>query len=356
MNNPIMRVAGLIPAFQARAAELDAKSSFPTENIAGLREAGALACVLPIANGGLAYGLDAATCHEIAHLLRLIGRGHLATGRLFEGHVNAIKLAATYGSPAQLDHVAHHVQAGDLFGLWVTDGPDPLRLDGHQLRGGKLFCSGAGHLSHAIVTAQQPHSEPVLVLVTLEDPARATPSAIKLQGMRSAVTGAVDLAGLPADIMGQPGDYLRQPLFSAGAWRTSAVTLGGIDALVHAAQTQLVERGRAGNPHQRTRMGQALIAQETAALWVAKAARIAEQEGGDAGDIAAYVNLARMAVEAAALQALELVQRSLGLSAFIAGQPVERLVRDLATYLRQPAPDETLTEAAAWFASRGLPQ
>jgi hypothetical protein len=43
------------------------------------------------------------------------------------------------------------------------------------------------------------------------------------------------------------------------------------------------------------------------------------------------------------------VQRSLGLSAFGQGNPVERVCRDLATYLRQPAPDQTLTEAASWF-------
>ena len=30
-------------------------------------------------------------------------------------------------------------------------------------------------------------------------------------------------------------------------------------------------------------------------------------------------------------------------------------MRDLATFLRQPAPDETLVEGAAWFAGRPLP-
>ena len=33
---------------------------------------------------------------------------------------------------------------------------------------------------------------------------------------------------------------------------------------------------------------------------------------------------------------------------------MERLCRDLQTYLRQPAPDEVLTEAAEWFAQKGL--
>jgi hypothetical protein len=62
------------------------------------------------------------------------------------------------------------------------------------------------------------------------------------------------------------------------------------------------------------------------------------------------VGLARIAVETACLDAMRLVQRSLGLSAFRHGNPVERICRDLGTYLRQPAPDAVLTEAAAHFA------
>jgi hypothetical protein len=48
-------------------------------------------------------------------------------------------------------------------------------------------------------------------------------------------------------------------------------------------------------------------------------------------------------------------QRSLGLGAFIAGHPAERLCRDLATYLRQPAPDEVLDVAAAYYFAAKLP-
>lgn len=68
------------------------------------------------------------------------------------------------------------------------------------------------------------------------------------------------------------------------------------------------------------------------------------------------VNLARIAVEQAGVQLITLVQQALGLSAFIHGKRVEQTLRDLATYLRQPAPDETLTEAAAWFADREWPE
>ena len=58
-------------------------------------------------------------------------------------------------------------------------------------------------------------------------------------------------------------------------------------------------------------------------------------------------------IETATMEAIGLVQRSLGLSAFLEPNPAERLMRDLATYLRQPAPDEALTEAAGWFLESG---
>ena len=157
-------------------------------------------------------------------------------------------------------------------------------------------------------------------------------------------------------MVGGDGDYLRQPDFSAGAWRTSAVTLGGLEALVAYACAQLVARGRQDDPHQQARIGEALIAQETASLWTRSAAGIAEAGDGAAEDAANYVNLARLAVEAACLDAMRLVQRALGLAAFQRGTLPEMLLRDLALYLRQPAPDATLTEAAGHFMQRDLPE
>ncbi len=350
MNSLLQNLAALVEPFQARAAALDEAAQFPDANIEDLHRIGALAALVLRRPGGQE---DGGAC--LLQMLRLIGQGHLPTGRLFEGHVNALKLVASYGTPAQLARAAGEAEDGHLFGLWVTEAPPGLRLRQGVLQGGKVFCSGAGRLDRALVTARPDQGEPVLALVRLDGTARSRPSAMRLGGMRSAVTGAVDLTGLPADVIGQPGDYLRQPEFSAGAWRTSAVTLGGVEALVGHVRRELTDRGRAGSPHQQTRVGQMLVAQQTALMWVRYAAGLAESGGRAAGDVAAGVNLSRIAVEQAALDVLRLAQRSLGLSAFMQGHPAEALMRDLATYLRQPAPDETLTEAAAWFMTRTLP-
>jgi alkylation response protein AidB-like acyl-CoA dehydrogenase len=313
-------------------------------------------------------GTEGSGAAALLALLRLIGGANLSLGRIFEGHVNALQLVARYGHAEQVRQVAADAAEGHLFAVWVTEAADPVSLTGApprlQLRGSKHFCSAAALATRALITAAPEAGPPLMLLVALragarEAGARARLGGVETTGMRGCGTGAVDLSGLEVQesaIIGQPGDYLRQPTFSAGAWRASAVALGGLEALADATRRQLLARGRDTDPHQRARLGRILIDVETAALWIAKAARIAEADEHEAGDVAGYVNLARCAIEAACLDTMRLAHQSLGLAAFVRGNPVELLSRDLATYLRQPAPDEALTEAAGWFIARTLPQ
>ncbi len=353
----VVSLAEQVPAMQARAIALDRTTAFPSADIALLRALGALSAPIPETLGGLGMGTEPAAALALMDTLRLLGRGNLSVGRLYEAHVNALRLIMRLGSPSLRRQAAEDALAGHLFGLWVTDAPnDPLRLarDG-TLTGGKAPCSGAGHASRALITAAS-DGQTTLHVVALPPGTRADLSGWDAHGMRASLSGAMDLTGLTAGPpLGQPGDYLRQPDFSAGAWRTSAVTLGGIEALVAELRAQLLARHRDQDPHQRARVGEALIAQETARLWVRRAALLGEANEGDAGDIANTINLARLAVEAAALEALRIVQRALGMGAFRGGTLSELLFRDLAMYLRQPAPDETLTEATAHFMARELP-
>jgi hypothetical protein len=222
------------------------------------------------------------------------------------------------------------------------------------LTGGKQFCSAAGHATGAVVTAQDEDGTTTMLVLPLGIGETVKPLASPLQGMRAAITGAVEFTGceVPADaILGAPGDYLREPDFSAGAWRGSAVALGGLIALLDHAITDLRATNRLENPHTQARLGRAIIARETSRLWVTAAARIAEDPTADTAHRVTTVGLARIAVETACLDAMRLIQRSLGLSSFRQGTPIERICRDLSTYLRQPAPDEVLTEAATWFAA-----
>jgi alkylation response protein AidB-like acyl-CoA dehydrogenase len=341
-------VSALMPVMQERAALLDESGHFPAEDIQALQEAGVLAAVLPVSEGGLGLGTEPDGAAGALTLLRLLGCANIALGRLIEAHVNALLLIARYGHREILRAAARDVRAGHIFALWVTDSSaDRLRLEAGWLEGCKEFCSGAGHVRRAVVTARDEEGRTRLAVARLEQDVTTTALAGAMQGVRAAATGQVRFSGAAATPFGRPGDYLREPLFSTGAWRASAVASGGLMALVAEARRQLVQRGRAGDPHQQARMGQTFIAEETARLWLEAAAARAETMEGTAADNVAYVNFARLAVERACLDAMALVQRCIGVAAFQIGNPIERICRDLNTYLRQPAPDAVLTEAAA---------
>ena len=345
----LVELVRLVPAIQERAVDLDANEAFPDHDIQLLRDLGMLRAPLPARLGGSGAGTEATGADLLLRLLSALGQGNLAVGRLFEAHVNALHLIMIYGSAAQIESAAMDARNGHLFGLWVTDSVGrTLTLEAGMLRGSKGPCSGAGHVTRALVTVStatgtRMASLPVDGCVSVE------PMRGALQGMRAAANGVVhfDGAALPPDaLIGEPGDYLREPYLSCGAWRTTAVTSGGLDALIAATRGQLVQKGHQDAPLQQERFGRMLMAQETARLWTAAAARHAEAEEGQVADRVAYVSLARIAVEAACLDAMQLAQRALGLAAFVRPNPVERLLRDLAVYLRQPAPDAVLTEAA----------
>jgi alkylation response protein AidB-like acyl-CoA dehydrogenase len=348
-------IAALLPAMQARATALDISAEFPFEDFGELRAAGLLTATLPVSHGGAGFGIGKAGAENLRVLLALLGEGNLAVARLFEAHVNALQLAFRYGTAALAETVARAAAAGHLFALWVTDpAQGGVHLQGTVLQGGKVFCSGAGVATRALITAATPSGTQMLI-VELPPGARVAPSGIKLGGMRAAITGAVDFTGMQIapknQFLGGPEDYLREPVFSAGAWRGSAAAFGGLTALVKLHRTEISRRGRNADPHQRARFGQLMIAYETARLWMVEVAQRACLEDAPPPQIIAYVNLARIAVETACLDAMRLTQRSLGLAAFMAGHPVERVARDLAVFLRQPAPDETLDKAAEFYFS-----
>ncbi len=353
-------LARQVPDMQRRAVLLDSQNAFPAEDIGLLRDLGALAAPLPSTLGGLGWGTEPEAALDLMEALRLVGRGNLSVGRLYEAHVNALRLVTRDGTAEQTRNLAIDAMAGHLFALWVTDPPDtPLRLGpDFVLCGCKAPGSGAGHVTRALVTALLPSGDSRMLVIESPGPERTDISGWETQGMRAARSARVLLDGIrvaPDAVIGSASDYLRQPDFSAGAWRTSAVTLGGLEALVGELRRQLVTRKREGDPYQRARVGEALIAQETARLWVRRAAGVGEAQEGDAQDTVNMVNLARIAVETACLDAMRIVQRGLGLSAFRSGELAELLLRDLATYLRQPATDEVLAEAAAHFMRRDLP-
>ena len=356
------RIEAALAPLALLAPAWDASGTFAAEGLGALREAGALAAPLPADLGGRGLGTLPAAWREAFELLRRLGRVSASLGRVYEGHVNALRLVMRYGTRMQKWQAAADARAGHLFAIWAAESrTSAVTLKDGVLRGRKAFASAAHNATRALITAHVPGEGECLVLVPM--PAhdaehggeeRAGPP-FDLHGVRSAGTAPVGFEGIAVSDdarIGAPGDYMREPEISLGAWRPLAVQFGTLEALIEALRADLVARQRTGDPHQLARFGQVLIAEETARLWVERAAEIAEREDADADDAANYVKLARVAVETVCMDTIALTQRSAGLAAFVRPNPIERIARDLATYLRQPALDMVLDEAAAFYIVR----
>lgn len=323
----------------------------------GLIGAGLLRATVPASDGG--GGLcGAAGAAGLCDLLEQLGAIDLSLGRVFEAHVNALDLIRRYGTGSQFAAAAALARTGVLFGLWVTDPPSGGAVlagaEGGRLAGAKHFCSAAGIAGRALITVGTPAGTRMVLIETVP-PLRVTTPSVGLSGMHAAATGGVMLDGImvaPEAMIGQVDDYLREPVFSGAAWRNYAVMLGGARRLIGLGREMLQTRGRTGNGFQRMRFGEAVIAWQSAALWLREAAVRAETAMAPGEDAVAFVNLARIATETACLDVIRLIQRSIGVAAFIEGSEMERVARDLAVYLRQPGPDEALDRAGAYCLER----
>ena len=339
---------------RGHAAALDEAGAAPAADIVNLRDAGLLAAPLPPALGGAGLGAGSAGAARLARVLEAIGYGSLPLGRIYEGHVNAVLLVLGYGRAEQIGRVAKLVCDGALLAVWNTQTEAggvtiEARAEGLRLHGAKTHASGAGLVAHPLITARDAEGALYMVIPEVASQ-RADLSSWDPGGMRASASGTVDFTDIAItrdDIFGAPDDFHRQPMFSAGAWRFAAVQTGGIAAVYDAARAHLEATARMDDPHQLARMGRASIALESARLWVRQAALHAADEGMPGETRVAYVNLARSAVERAGLDVLEAAQRSVGLAGAMRSHPLERLSRDLATYLRQPNPDKALCEGAA---------
>ncbi|WP_279482487.1 acyl-CoA dehydrogenase family protein [Aureimonas sp. SK2] len=330
----------------AQSAERDRDGGFPYAAFAALHGHGLLA-EPPLGDG------------EIGSLLRClaqIGRGDLPVGRIFEGHVNALLLMRRHGTPDQVRRFDALARDGQVFGIWNTDKPgDPLRLEGGRLQGAKNFASGVDGLSHAIVTVPEPEGRRMIVVPLAGLPVDR--SWWRPMGMRASGSHVVDFTGLPVTpdmVLGLPDAYLEAPWFFAGAIRFVAVHVGGMHAVFEAAVDHLKASGRIGDPYQSHRAARMGTAVEGGYGWLDRAAREwAAVAAGRApsASLVATVNAARGAVEAAALHVLEEAERGVGAAGLIAPHPLERLLRDLRTYLRQPNPDGALAGLGAAIAS-----
>jgi alkylation response protein AidB-like acyl-CoA dehydrogenase len=344
MNSPARR-------FRLSEAIADAAESRGREDedlateVSLLRSAGWLAACLPEDQGGEGWGTEHGGANPAFEALREVGRVDLSLARLFEGHMNAVKLVMLHGSSSLRSEVAHRVRGGALLGVWGADDPDhPVKAEAQDgkliLHGAKRYASGLGLVEGAIITASN-HDGVQIMFVPTREPDRADGSSWRMSAMRATRSGIYDFEGItiPAGWMvGKPGDLLREPWFEGGIWRYCAAHLGAAETLHDEMCNALIARDRHGDANQRRRIAASAMAIETTRLWLERCASLLEAPGA-APELAALSLFAREVTENACREVMRLVEQSLGMAAFVEGTTLDRMRRDLSLFLCQARPD-----------------
>jgi alkylation response protein AidB-like acyl-CoA dehydrogenase len=350
------------------AAEIDRLGSFPEKEFAKIISAGLIVAPLGRNLGGLGLGLESQNIADLLRLLRILGKGSLSVGRLYEGHVNGLQLMQTFATPDQVEHFAHHARGQRIFGVWNAEAGDglkflPLGHKKYELVGSKTFCSGAGHVQRPLVGGTLPDGQHQLCVVPMEQvKTRIDSSWWTATGMRGSVSFKVDFSGVVLDdtwFIGKPNDYHREPWLTLGVLRFAAVQLGGAEGLVESTRSFLRKLARTTDPYQIARLGQMTLAVENGRLWLESAAEktraFAPIFGGDAAgtehsalELTVYANMVRTAIEQAAMEVMKNAERCVGSRGLLAPEPAERIIRDLRLYLRQPCFDAALAAVGTY--------
>jgi hypothetical protein len=168
------------------------------------------------------------------HMLIETARDNLSLARLAEAHFDALSILAE----------ANQVAASRaVYGVWASENPrQAIEIRNGKLYGKKSFCTGAGLLDRALVTA----TEPEAALLDIDLRAYANTISIDTCGwitpaFAETSTATVTFSGTPfapEDMLGPPCWYLDRPGFWSGALGPAACWAGGAIGLVDWARMQ----------------------------------------------------------------------------------------------------------------------
>ena len=354
-QDPRLPRDAMLAGIESRAAQADRHDGDLSRDIAALRSAGWLVACLPRDHGGKGWGSEPSGTIAAFEALRALGRANLSVARLFEGHMNGVKLIALYADEPARAKAYQAMRDGALMGVWGADAPgQAVAVSDAGLTGAKRFASGLGLVTHALITVADKDGVQ-LALVEVTDAARSEPSSWRMSGMRATRSGLYNLEGVDCDDVAwvsQPGEYFTEPFFEGGIWRYCAAHLGAAEALFAVFRDTLVAQGRQDDPHQRDRLARTAMALETMRLWLERAAAEIEAHGAPPHK-AALALFARDVTERQCRTLIAEVEAGLGMAAHAEGTPVERIRRDLALFLCQAVPDAKRQRAVETLLEQG---
>ncbi len=302
---------------------------------------------LPLPGSGATLQRWQALCTVAEHDLSL--------AKLYEGHTDALAVMAElvpWATP----------MADATWGMWAAESPAGRAVihdtdaGGVRLSGGKQWCSGAGQVSHGLLTAWHADgSGPQLVGVDMGQSAvHVSGAAWHAVGMAASASVDIVFNNAVGEKVGAEGAYLSRPGFWQGGAGIAACWYGGALALADALQRSLAQAAPSSrNAFRLAALGKVGVSlQSTAALLRETAAWIDEHPEQDASAMALRV---RLAAEGSAKLVLDEVGRTLGATPFCRDASFARMAADLPVYVRQSHAERDFAALGERLLDKGAP-
>lgn len=270
--------------------------------------------------------------------LATIAAVNLSTARVIEPHLDAraILSQAPATDLAGLDS-NHAVDGSGSWGVFAAEAKDvhvEARLSGGGwvLSGTKPWCSLAGKLSHAIVTARTEGGRQAFAVGLRGPGVRAYDGGWTARGLAAVTSGSVSFAHVPAVPVGGTGWYFSRPGFAWGGAGVAAIWFGAATAVARRVYTHCTER----DPDQIACLQLGLIDGwlGSARTALALAARQADEASPVVNPVLA-AGRARAAVVASAEAILSIAGHAMGPGPLAFEPDHAARTADLALYLRQ---------------------
>jgi alkylation response protein AidB-like acyl-CoA dehydrogenase len=295
--------------------------------------------------------LHRAPATKAIQLLADIGEVDLTVARVVEPHVDALTILTEAELPSP----------SGVWGVFAAEAPGAeLRAErssrGWMLTGVKPWCSLAGLLDQALVTAKTPDGRGLFRADLHDRGVHICESAWIARGLASVVTSDVAFDAVPATPVGAHGWYLSRPGFGWGGIRVAACWAGATRALVAYLAAALEAREREdpvradpvrADPVRAVSLGRSDVAAWSANLALQFAG--CEIDGGRAVGRAGALLAARTraVVADAAETVLREVGHALGPAPLAFDDEHARRVADLTLYVRQHHAERDLAALAS---------
>lgn len=274
--------------------------------------------------------------------LATLGAVDLTLARILEPHLDAAAILAEAAYTRTPGHDAVELPNGGdgSWGVFAAEGPGVRLVARHEgsgvaLSGTKPWCSLAGSLSHALVTAWVDDERRGLFAVELNQPGVEVDDAATwvARGLRDVPSGPVEFTDVDARPVGQPGWYLERPGFAWGGIGVATIWFGATVAVARRVFEQSRQRplDQIGQSH----LGAIDAALLTARLVLKSAAEAIDGGHADGADGAVAALRCRQVVAATAEAVLQRSDHALGPGPLALEEEHAARVADLRLYLRQ---------------------